>query len=84
MLGLLLKKRLIIILNGTMFSIKAKNKPKWHQLRKKLASSLVSLARKIDPVNDDAAAFWMEKIYKEMALYGSSVVRVEWDEETND
>lgn len=62
-----------------MFEIAAKEKPKWFQLRWKLANNLVKLARAIHPRNPEVYAFMMQMAVDEL-ICGKAVVRIEPDE----
>jgi hypothetical protein len=58
-----------------VFSITAKNKPKWHNLRWKISNALVKLARKIYPRNPEVDAFMLQ-IISDQIIYGRSMVRI--------
>lgn len=53
-----------------------KERPRWYQLRWKLANALIRLARWISPVNPSLHAWTAEAIMDQM-VYGQHIVRVD-------
>ena len=62
-----------------MFTVTAKEKPRWYQLRWKLSNFFVRVARGIYPQNPEVIAFYTQ-IMTDQLIYGQSVVRVGPDE----
>jgi hypothetical protein len=52
-----------------------KDKPKWYNIRRRVASKLVILARKIYPDSLEVKAFWMD-VMMDSAIYGKAITRV--------
>lgn len=59
--------------------ITPKDKPKWHDIRRRTAAVLISIARKLAPRSPEVMAFYMEQIY-DMAITGKTIVRVSPEE----
>ena len=59
-----------------MFTIHAKEKPKWYNLRWKLSSLIVKLARFVYPENPEVKAFIMRALMDEV-ICGASLTRID-------
>jgi hypothetical protein len=69
-----------------MLKTTPKDKPKWYNIRRWIASKLVILARKIYPDSQEVKAFWMD-VMMDSAIYGKAITRVNpevWMEEENE
>lgn len=62
-----------------MFTVTAKARPKWYQLRWKLSNLFVRIARRIYPENPEVTAFYLQTMTDQL-IYGQSIVRVGPDE----
>lgn len=62
-------------MNGA-YTLKSTVRPKWYQLRFRLANAFVRLARKIHPENPEVMAFYTQLMMDQM-IYGTSIVRID-------
>lgn len=58
-----------------MYDIEAKEKPRWYDLRRKISTFFIRVARWIHPRNPDVTAFQVQLMTDAM-IYGRAVVRV--------
>ncbi len=56
-------------------AIRAKEQPKWYQLRWQLSNFFMKVARAIKPDNPEVTAFYMEQMHDFM-IYGKTITRV--------
>jgi hypothetical protein len=58
-----------------MFTVVAKEKPRWYQFRWKLSNFFVRIARRIYPENPEVTAFYMQTMTDQL-IYGQSIVSI--------